>query len=583
LSLSLTIAQLFTPAPATPQQISATNPGTDWLTKLMAVSTRLGLQVTDWFSGGVARTIMTAYCWMMSMEDTLVSGMVQGGFLDFAATGVVTYVDPTDGVTVITVPVTLDPSTNPGAGPGWLDILCDSTYNTQRIEAAPGAGIEVIANSGSSTGTFQPGTYHVLNPANGLTYSNLATLTISAATLVGTSISSITNTSPVAVTTSSPHGRASGDYVLVQGVSGVNAPNGIWQITVLSATQFILQGSTASGVYGAGGTVYLGQGASFQADIAGPGTSAPGTINQAVTVVPGVVVSNPAAFVGTPAESNVALAARARLSLGGLSPNGPKSAYQYLALTAYQKLGAGIVTQPVTRVEVLPNTVTGVLQVVLANASGPVTGCVDLPVTGATSANPIVITASAPHNLVNGSIATISGVLGNTLANGTFAVTVLSPTSFSIPVNGIAGGAYVSGTGLIEGGDLGEIDAFLQQSCVPETVTEQTVAATSVNGTIFATVYVQAAYAPQVQSAVRTALVNYAASLPIGGVILPGGGGTNIVPYSEVLGAMTGALPQILSVNPMLFNGAVSDLSIGPYGILQFPIGSIILNIVPVA
>ena len=82
----LNVVTLFTPAPATPQQISATNPGTDWLTKLIAVCSRLGLQVTDWSSGGVARTIMTAYSWMMSTEDALVSGMVQGGFLDYAAT-----------------------------------------------------------------------------------------------------------------------------------------------------------------------------------------------------------------------------------------------------------------------------------------------------------------------------------------------------------------------------------------------------------------------------------------------------------------------------------------------------------------
>src|SRR5271155_3596536 len=106
----MTVFNLFVPAPATPQQVSATNPGTSWLTKLIQVCVRLGIQVTDWNSGGVARTIMTAYSWMMSTEDALISGMAQGGFLDYAATGTVSYVDPTDGTTVITVPVTVDPS-----------------------------------------------------------------------------------------------------------------------------------------------------------------------------------------------------------------------------------------------------------------------------------------------------------------------------------------------------------------------------------------------------------------------------------------------------------------------------------------
>jgi hypothetical protein len=73
-----------------------------------------------------------------------------------------------------------------------------------------------------------------------------------------------------------------------------------------------------------------------------------------------------------------------------------------------------------------------------------------LLVTGATNVSPIVVTTGA-HGLASGAQVYISGVTGNTAANGTFYVTVLSPTTFSlysdaartVPVAG--NGAYVSG------------------------------------------------------------------------------------------------------------------------------------------
>jgi hypothetical protein len=64
-------------------------------------------------------------------------------------------------------------------------------------------------------------------------------------------------------------------------------------------------------------------------------------------------------------------------------------------------------------------------------------------ITAATNASPIVIT-SAGHNLSTGTVVTISGVVGNTAANGTFQVTVVDANTFSL--NGTTGNsAYVSG------------------------------------------------------------------------------------------------------------------------------------------
>lgn len=65
------------------------------------------------------------------------------------------------------------------------------------------------------------------------------------------------------------------------------------------------------------------------------------------------------------------------------------------------------------------------------------------PITGATNATPIVIT-SANHGLATGDVVNISGVGGNTAANGIFTVTVVDADTFQL--DGSHGnGAYTSG------------------------------------------------------------------------------------------------------------------------------------------
>jgi len=71
--------------------------------------------------------------------------------------------------------------------------------------------------------------------------------------------------------------------------------------------------------------------------------------------------------------------------------------------------------------------------------------CGRIAVTDATNTSPIVITLAAAANyLRTGDSKDVSGVTGNTAANGTFIVTALTPTTFEL--NGSTGnGAYVSG------------------------------------------------------------------------------------------------------------------------------------------
>lgn len=67
-----------------------------------------------------------------------------------------------------------------------------------------------------------------------------------------------------------------------------------------------------------------------------------------------------------------------------------------------------------------------------------------LTVTGATNASPIVVTTSLSHYLWTGASVTISGAVGNTATNGTFTITKLSDTTFSL--NGSTGnGTWTSG------------------------------------------------------------------------------------------------------------------------------------------
>lgn len=71
-------------------------------------------------------------------------------------------------------------------------------------------------------------------------------------------------------------------------------------------------------------------------------------------------------------------------------------------------------------------------------------GALTPAVTNATNASPIVITTSSPHRFSTGNSVRISGVGGNTAANGDWTITVTSSTQFSL--SGSSGnGAYTSG------------------------------------------------------------------------------------------------------------------------------------------
>ena len=80
---------------------------------------------------------------------------------------------------------------------------------------------------------------------------------------------------------------------------------------------------------------------------------------------------------------------------------------------------------------------------VMDNGTGSLSAKESGTITGATNASPIVIT-SANHKLTNGVRVVVSGVLGNTAANGTFVVANVTSNTFEL--QGSSGnGTYTSG------------------------------------------------------------------------------------------------------------------------------------------
>ncbi len=125
-----------------------------------------------------------------------------------------------------------------------------------------------------------------------------------------------------------------------------------------------------------GGTLSPGPGTTLDLDIiaeeVGTASNAlPGTITTMVATLLEVTATNVGALVGQDEESDDSLRIRCRLSMGRLSPNGPKIAYEYYARSAVRADGSAI---GVTRVRFPTPPGDGSFQIILATASGGVAG-----------------------------------------------------------------------------------------------------------------------------------------------------------------------------------------------------------------
>jgi hypothetical protein len=106
-------------------------------------------------------------------------------------------------------------------------------------------------------------------------------------------------------------------------------------------------------------------------EVGAASTSAPGQITELVTTLLGVTVTNLSPVIGQDAEGDPAVRQRCRDALGMLSPNGPRTAYEFLAKSAKRADGTSV---GITRVKVPLPPGDGTLQVIVATASGGVSG-----------------------------------------------------------------------------------------------------------------------------------------------------------------------------------------------------------------
>lgn len=461
--------------PLTIDQVRTPEDQATWLSTILAAAVSLGLPTTSWRTGDPERVILTIMSYVAQNFDATASLIGQAPFLDWAATGTVTYNNP-DGTTT-TVDVSPDPSTdaNPNGLPTFLDILGVQNFNEARQLLSKAGGSEAILNTSVSTyGPFDVGGFHIACPANAAGYTNTASLTIPPSTLFGTAITNaVTAGGLIKLTFSAAHGRTTGDAVWISDVTGTTEANGPWYCTVVDATHITLDGSTFTNAYVSGGTGRLPTVATFTADVGGTasnsvdssGTLAIHTVTTAVTSQIGVSVSNLEIFQGSDTESNTAYAARCKLKLQAVTTNGASGAYEYYALSSTEF--APLLSTPltvstrITRALVVGDKLTGHTNVFIANASG------------------------APST-----------------------------------------------------DDLTAVDGVIQAYATPVSHTTSTLKATEVPVTAVFVVYLPAAYnTAALQAAMIAAAQAYVRTLPIGGLSDPGGDFTNVLPIADILGA----------------------------------------------
>ena len=348
-------------------------------------------------------------------------------------------------------------------------------------------------------------------------------------------------------------------------------------VQVITPTGFNLLGLTWNGIGGTGGSVWSTSSVQCVADVDRSDLErGRGPVTLTTTSVPGGAVSNvTAAWSGAAYESNVALAARCRYKLQSLSVNGPKGAYAFAALTSSLLLAAqsppATITSVITRVTVALQLGTGIVTTTVASANGAVPGISNLPVLGATNASPIVLTVPSTAGITSGMVVKSSGIVGNTAANGLFAVTLIDGTDLAL--NGSVGnGAYVSG-GNVEAGDLGLVDSVIQSAAVPNGTTAQTQSAAQLVVAVSAVVYVPSAFLADygsnpVTNKGATALAGYFPTLPIGGVLGVDGQTGGVVPISAISDLLfhagqSGGAVYTMSVGSLTLNGSGGDVRVG--------------------
>jgi PKD repeat protein len=251
------------------------------------------------------------------------------------------------------------------------------------------------------------------------------------------------------VETATPHNLVTGEKVTIAGVTGTSM-NGNRTATVVDATHFTV-GLNTSGVVTALGTVVpqytmittptdngIPSGATVT--LAGIGGNTAVNGNRAVTVLDATHFQTTVAangdWTGGGTYSTTPIVIETATPIGLTNPR--------LQVQDVQgDLGANGTwsTTTIDATHLLLNAATGTGAYTGGGHYGSPSGT---SINGATNASPIVLSTTGPHGLQTGNTITVTGVGGNTAANGTFTVTVVDANHVSL--DGTTGNAnYTSG------------------------------------------------------------------------------------------------------------------------------------------
>lgn len=166
----------------------------------------------------------------------------------------------------------------------------------------------------------------------------------------------------------------------------------------IAAGEFLVANAVTGVIYANSASFALGPSTSVDVDFVSQSTGAAssatsGQVTEVVQPLSGVTCTNTDAWVGTDAESDADLRDRCIAKQSALAPTGTEGAYQYVAASAVREDGTPI---GVTRTKVTADTMTGFVTVLVATASGAVTGSTGTPGTDLYIVNEDIQTQAVP-------------------------------------------------------------------------------------------------------------------------------------------------------------------------------------------
>ncbi len=299
-------------------------------------------------------------------------------------------------------------------------------------------------------------------------------------------ITAATATDPVVLTTSTSHNYVSGNRVVIASVTGMTEINGNFLITVINATQFSLTGidGTAFTAYVSGGTVtrvktpltasaesiacilkprktiFTGKDPIYSVEVrtyTDPSTLTTAATDDKFTLrinygISSVTSTQDVVCSLRPDSKEYITKVFGTDPLDGTRIGNDKSPLwvEYVMPSVTSKLRANDSESYYYPGETNPSNSFSTLDLMQGYIGFNTTfSYAGFSITGATNASPIVVTVPS-HNFIDGDTISITGVTGNTNANGTFVILNSTNTTFELyeedgitPVAGNA--AYVSG------------------------------------------------------------------------------------------------------------------------------------------